>query len=241
MKLVVSDLSEIDSSLHNLYEEAGDSYRLKVDGIEDTGALKRAKDHEKESRKRAEAKARELEERLSQLEQVARSAEEQKAKSSGDIDALEKSWAGKLSAREQELNAKISALNASLQHTLVDKEAEKLAASLAIEGSSALLVPHIKQRLGVQESEEGFKTMVLDEFGKPSALTIGELINEFKARPEFSPVLAGSRASGGGAQGSNKSGSALNTKTLSRTDFDNLNPGEKARFFKDGGTLKDDD
>jgi len=68
-----------------------------------------------------------------------------------------------------------------------------------VEGSAGLLMPHIKSRLGVEEKDGQFVTVVHDSEGKPSALTLDELKVDISSNKAFAPVLAGYKASGGSA------------------------------------------
>ncbi|MCY1459625.1 hypothetical protein D9M71_771160 [compost metagenome] len=49
---------------------------------------------------------------------------------------------------------------------------------------------------------------MLDQAGKLSATTLDELKAEFTNDPAFGPLIAGSKASGGGASGAGKGGGA---------------------------------
>lgn len=69
LKFEIDSLDGVDTSLQSFYEktEAG-SYRLKVDGIEDTTGLKTALGKERESNKEAKARLAELEKAREELE-----------------------------------------------------------------------------------------------------------------------------------------------------------------------------
>src|SRR3546814_19358677 len=53
-KMQLDNLDGLDESLHGFYEERDGKFVLNLDGYEDPAALKRAKDYEKEARKKAE-------------------------------------------------------------------------------------------------------------------------------------------------------------------------------------------
>ena len=224
LKFLLDSLDGVDENLHALYEEADGKYRLKVEGLDDTGALKRAKDHEKTARKAAEDQARELKEQLEALQAQINQGKDDDARKAGDIEALEKSWQTKLSNRENELNGTIENLQNNLKSILVDKEAVRLASELAVEGSSELLIPHIKSRLATSERDGQLVTVVNDLEGKPSALTLDELKQEFANNKAFAPVVVGSRASGGGADGGNSGGA---------TKFSELSEADRVAMYKE--------
>lgn len=230
LKVELESLDGVDENIRGLYEEQGGKFRLKVDGLEDTGALKRAKDHEKQARKQAELQAKELQDQIEALREKINAGKDDDAKKKGDIEALEKSWQDKLTKREKELLGQIDGLNGNLRALLVDREAVRIASELAVEGSAGILVPHIKSRLGVEQKEGQFVTVVNDGEGKPSALTLDELKQEFANNAAFAPVIVGSKASGGGA-GGGKGGSAANSGDLSK-----MSRKEKLEYFRNQKT-----
>lgn len=208
LKLKLDTLEGVDENLHDFYEKTDDGYQLKVDGIEDTGALKRAKDREKQAAKEAKERAESLEAELAEIRKEISDSKHKGAKESGDIEALEKSWQDKLAKREAELTGQIEALTGSITTMTVDNVAMQLASELAVEGSAKVLLPHIKARLAVEQRDGEYVTAVRDGEGKPSAMTVDELKQEFANDKAFSHVVAGSKASGSGATGGNGGGAA---------------------------------
>ena len=84
-KITKADYDKLAADIKTEYVADGDdNYRLDLDGEEDTGALKRAKDRETQLRTDAEKKAAELAAQLDSLT-------DSDAKKRGDIEALEKS------------------------------------------------------------------------------------------------------------------------------------------------------
>lgn len=84
MKYRIKSLDEVAENLRSLYVADGDEFVLKLDDDPAEG-MRSARDHEKNARKEAERKLRELE---------AKKAEEEDSnnKKKGDVDAIEKSW-----------------------------------------------------------------------------------------------------------------------------------------------------
>lgn len=192
--------------------------------------LKKKVDELLSEKKAADAKRKEAEE-------AARKAAEDAARKAGDVGSLEKSWSDKYNAIQAEKDAEIQRLNGSLTGVLVDSVASRLASDLAIQGSANVLLPHIRNRLAVDYVDGAPVTRVLDAAGKPSAATIDELKAEFAANPAFAPIVAGTKASGGGASGAGRGGAA--SKTMKRAEFDALDSAAKAKVFKDGITVTD--
>lgn len=173
-----------------------------------------------------------------EAEEKARIEAEELAKKSGNTEALDKSWQEKFDKREAEFKTEREALTGNLNSLLVDGVAAKIAGDLALPGSADVLMPHIKARLGTEMKNGKFVTVVRDQKGQPSALTIDELAKEISGNQAFAPVLVGSKATGGGANGSQKGGGAT-TKTISRAEFDALGHFDRSTFAKAGGTITD--
>lgn len=172
--------------------------------------------------KAAKAKARERE------EAAARAAEEAAAKS-GDVESLTRSWQDKLTRREQELLAEVEKRDAQLMQLTVGATAQNIASDLAVPGSAGVLAKLVRDRLKYQDG----KVAVLDAEGKPSALTVDELRKEIADDPALAPLIAGSRATGGGASGAKGGGAAKTWDQMTgmeRVELRRTNPAEHARL-----------
>lgn len=186
-KLTKEEFDVLTEEHKAMYKEAGDGYQIQIDGmpdIPDVSGLQKKVDELLSEKKSEQEKRR-------QAEEAAKKAAEEQARKNGDIESLEKSWAEKLSTREKELLTQLQEKDASLQKLLVDNVAQSLATKLAGD-SAALIVPHIKSRLAVEDG----KTRVVDATGQLSALTIDELEKEFRNNQLFAPVIIGSKATG---------------------------------------------
>lgn len=152
----------------------------------------------KEELERFKAKHQEAEKHRKQAEKAAQEAAEKVAKESGNIEALEKSWADKLKAREAELSQQLESSQTWINELTVGQTATSLAAELAVQGSAKALLPHIRSRLKTEVRDGKPTVVVLDAEGKPSAATIDDLKSEFMNDPAFGPLIVGSKASGPG-------------------------------------------
>lgn len=186
------DFAKLSDGIKEQYIESGDGYRLDIDGDDDNGALKRAKDREVQLRKDAEERARLAQEKLDEISGT-------DAKKRGDIDALEKSWTEKNKKLSDESAAQIQKLKASTEKHLRDGNARALAAKIS--NAPDLLYPHIVSRLTVDYEGEEPKLRILDDKGQPSAMTLDELSAEFVANKNYSAIMIASKSSGGGGGG----------------------------------------
>lgn len=200
-KLTKEEHAKLSDALKGEYIEDGDGFRLDVDGEEDTGALKRAKDREAQLRRDAEKRAKEAEDRLAEVEG-------DDARKKGDIATLEKSWQKKLDDQKAEYEGKVSKLTSHTTKSLVDNVALSIATKIS--NAPNLILPHIRSRLQADFEGDEPKTRVLDKDGKPSAMTVDELSAEFVANKDFSAIITASKASGGAGKSSQNGGGAPN-------------------------------
>lgn len=222
-KLTKEEYSKLSDHIKAEYIEDGDGFRLDIDGDEDTGALKRAKDREAQLRRDAEAKLREAQEELDRING-------DDARKKGDIATLEKSWQKKLDDTKAEYEGKVSKLTAHTTKTLVDNVATQIASKIS--NAPALLLPHIKSRLQADFEGDAPVTRVLDKDGKPSAMTVEELAAEFVANKDFSAIITASKASGGAGKPSNNSGGGAPNNSDKPADLASMNPAQLAEYIK---------
>jgi alanyl-tRNA synthetase len=225
-KLTKAEYEKLSEHIKAEYIEDGDGdgFRLDIDGDEDTGALKRAKDREAQLRREAETKLREAQEQLDALGN-------DDARKKGDIQTLEKSWQKKLEDQKAEYEGKLGKLTSHTQKQLVDNVATQIASKIS--NAPALLLPHIKARLQADFEGDAPVTRVLDKDGKVSAMTVEELTAEFVANKDFSAIITASKASGGAGRSSNQNGGgAPNNSDKPPADLASMNPAQLAEHIK---------
>jgi hypothetical protein len=208
LKFQLDSLEGVDESIQALYVEKDGKFVLGIEGLpqpEDVSGLK-SKVQELLDEKKAEAEKRKA------AEDQARLDREEALRKSGNVEELEKSWSEKYARREAELTGQLESTNITLQGQIRDltvgRTATEIATTLAIPGSAKALLPHIERRLSVEQRDGKPTVVVLDAAGKLSAATLDELKAEFTNDPAFGPLIAGSKASGGGAGGAGKGGGA---------------------------------
>ncbi|MEO8641853.1 hypothetical protein [Pseudomonas sp.] len=208
LKYQLDTLDGLDDSAKTLYVEKDGKFVLGIEGLpqpEDVSGLK-AKVDELLGEKKAAEKARK------DAEDQARLEREEAARKSGNVEELEKSWSDKYNRREAELNGMLEqergTLSSQIRDLTVGRTATDIASALAIPGSAKALLPHIERRLSVEQRDGKPVVVVLDAQGKLSAATLDELKAEFANDTAFAPLIAGSKASGGGANGAGNGGGA---------------------------------
>ena len=208
LKFQLDTLEGVDDSVRALYTEKDGKFVLGIEGLpqpEDVSGLK-SKVQELLDEKKAADKARK------DAEDQARLEREENARKSGNVEELEKSWSEKYNRREAELNGMLEqergTLSTQIRDLTVGRTATDIASALAIPGSAKALLPHIERRLSVEQRDGKPVVVVLDQQGKLSAATLDELKAEFANDTAFAPLIAGSKASGGGAGGAGGGGGA---------------------------------
>lgn len=225
LKQILESLDGLHDTIKSEYKKGDDGkFHLDVEGGEDTGALKRAKDHEKSARQKAEQLLQEAQDKLVELSDE-RDGLLRGAIPKGDVEKLEASWKSKLATREKELGDQIGGLTSHLNTMLVDNVAQGMAGKIS--KVPELMLPHIRGRLKAEYVDGRPTTRVLDKDGNPSALTVTDLEKELFTNPTFAPIIIGSKASGSGAEGGQGGGGAL-----SKVDFTKASPKEIAAHLK---------
>jgi hypothetical protein len=232
LKFVLDSLEGLEASLIPLYVEKDGKYYLQIDGVpssqpnEDVTGLK-AKVEELLAEKKAEAKKRQ------EAEEAAKRAAEEHARKTGDVDALQKSWEEKYTKALTDKEQTLASLQAQIQKLTVGATAASIAGELAVQGSAGVLERLIAPRLSMEIRDGKPAVVVLDHEGRPTALTVAEYRTEVMNDPALAPLIAGSRATGGGAGGSKSGGAAKSFNQLSgmeRVELRRNNPAEYERL-----------
>jgi hypothetical protein len=230
LALTVESLDAVEESLRGLYVEKDGAFVLDAD-LPDTGALKRAKDHEKALRQAAEAQAREFREKLDAIEAENKKRQDDGHRKSGDVDALDKSWREKYEKDVAEREGAYKTAMQMVKDMTAGNAARSMARELAIEGGEDALFKLIQHRFGVEIVDGAPVISALTSDGKNSALTMDELRAELKSDKSLAALLAGSKAAGGGTAG-NRGGSATVPEGKKPSE---MTVAEKAAFISEHG------
>lgn len=227
-KIDKASYDKLSDVLKSEYEEKDGQYILALDGDdgdEAAAALKRAKDREAQENREKGKKIKELEAQIDELTG-------NDAKKRGDIETLEKSWKDKTEKEKATYQAQIDKLRSVTIKTLVDGNAEALAAKISTVPS--LMAKAIRERLTVDFEGDAPALRVLDGAGKLSAMTLEDLQKEFVANKDFSAIIVGSKASGSSASTNKQQGSGsanLNAEGKPKS-FIEMSVSEKANYIK---------
>ena len=221
----VESLEGVDEKFHELYEQKDGAYFLKVSGVvpeSDIDGLKASRDALLAEKKEQQRLAQEAEAEKLRIE---REALEEAARQKGDWQALEDSYKAKLAEKENEFSSQAETLRKQVYKLTVGDQALKLASEISKSHAIGIMTPFIEQRLTLDENNN---VRVLDLQGKPSAMTIDDLKQEFKANAMFQDIVVANNSSGGGATGGgNGGGAAKNPKEMTeqeRIDLYNRDP-----------------
>lgn len=224
-KFKVESLEGVDEKFHELYEQKDGAYFLKVSGVVpeyEIDGLKASRDALLAEKKEQQRLAQEAENEKLRIE---REALEEAARQKGDWQALEDSYKAKLAEKETEFTSQAETLRKQVYKLTVGDQALKLASEISKSHAIGIMTPFIEQRLTLDENNN---VRVLDLQGKPSAMTIDDLKQEFKANAMFQDIVVANNSSGGGATGGgNGGGAAKNPKEMTeqeRIDLYNRDP-----------------
>lgn len=246
LKHKIDSLDGLDEATKKLYRKEGEKFVLDIEGVSDGDVigLKQKIENLLTEVTGLKGKVKEKDDAEKTAQEAARRAAEDAAAKKGDIEALRKSADERVSAAIAETESKYKPIvekqSATIRKQFVDNVAHSMATKIGLKGSEALLIPHIQNRLAVEEREGEFVTVIRDAAGKASAMSLADLEKEFVGNQAFAPVIAGSKASGGGAGGDQtKGGAAPGAKDMKRADFEKLDSGAQFKHMGDGGTVTD--
>lgn len=119
--------------------------------------------------------------------QEATAAAELAARNSMTNDELQQSWQSKYDALGAEHKTSLDSVLGQMKQIKVDEVASKLASELSDYPDA--IMPHIKARLAMEQSEDGsFKTTILTD-GKVSALNLDEFKKEISESAALKPLI----------------------------------------------------
>jgi hypothetical protein len=203
-KLTKAEYDALTPEMKLLYVAEGEFFKLPLVDDDDPDALRRALDREKLAAKTATERATAMQTELDTLRT-------DPARKTGDLKVIEDSWRQKVADAELAGKTATEKLTATLNKTLIEREAAKVAAAITDPtkpGNASLMIPHIISRFEVVMDGDTPLVKIKDATGRVSAMNSAELEKELVGNPTFSTIVVASKASGAGGTGGSGSGSA---------------------------------
>tara|TARA_R110002072_G_scaffold144865_5_gene290967 strand:- start:510 stop:1181 length:672 start_codon:yes stop_codon:yes gene_type:complete len=221
LQYAVDDLADLDEAVQSLYEQEGDRYILRVEGIpepEDTSGLKTKVQQLMDEAKDAKRRAKELESQKQQQEVDT-------AQEKGEFKNLWEQAQTKLAEKDAELQE----FTTKIQQKDINIAARGIGSQLA--KSDAKRAEVLADYAGKYARHNGEKVQFLVGGMEVDSSALMDHLSK-----EYPFLVDGSSATGGGATSSASSGA---TKSLNRADFDKMAAPKKMQFVKDGGIISD--
>jgi hypothetical protein len=229
--MLVKTLDEVPEGWRDQFVEVDGGYQDK-DSLE----LKQLAFNVKEENKAVKGRLSEFEKQQAEKLADAERKAFEKLKAEGKTDEIIADLERRNGETVKQFQDRIERLTNSIKTEKRSAIVADLAAEMANDKGSKLFKKAIAERIEV-DAETG-KVLVLDENGGATSLDIEGLKAEILKDDSYSPLLKNGIVTkgGGNANGSNGQGGANNPKA-SRAQFDSMNPAERMKFIKDGGTV----
>lgn len=212
-KVTKEEFAALPEAIQALYNLSGDTYLLDAD---DADELRSALEREKETGKLTKKE-------LDDLKKAIKDKEDENARNTGDIAALDASWKKKYEELEASTKAAVDAANAERDTVMRSLTVDKMAAEIAsISTVPSLLEPIIRGRLSAELADGKVITRVLDKDGKPSALSVDDLKKELANNPEYKSIIKSGNQAGGSAPANQPGGNAPGSRQANPSENANL-------------------
>ncbi|HWV44121.1 hypothetical protein [Pseudorhodoplanes sp.] len=243
LKLKIDALESVDEAFRPLYEKDGDAFKLKVEGVEDTSALKGALDKERKARADLEKKVKRWEslgksdEEIAELLKATEEAERKKAEADGDHQKILKQLQDKWAKEKADLEAELTAARSSERGAIIGTSVmSALTKAGATEEGIDLLPDRLAGRIKY-ETEDGKRVLKIMQAdgetpmagsGKDGTATFDDLVKEAVAK--WPSLFKGANQSGGGKQPDNAGGAGAKKKSDFKSEKDRAAWVEKNGF-----------
>lgn len=216
-KINAEEFGALPELMQAEYKAHGEGYVLDTDdATELETALRRTQEEARDAKARLDAIQAEKDAANAALA----AAEEEAARKKGDVTALEASWKKKVEDATAAGTTEAESLRAKLRQLLVKNKALELATEISTVPD--LILPHIERRLEADLDGDEPATRVLDTAGKPSALTLDDLKQEFVANDKYAAIIIGSNASGGQSANNRNTGQPGHKKISEMTEAERV-------------------
>lgn len=222
------------------YKQDGESYRLDVTpvrgfGLEDVSGLKSALEKERAAARDAQSQLKAFDGLdVKAAREALKTIQEQSGKPGVEELAQQiaktqiEQMASKFNEEKQGLETNLNSIRTQLQDKLVKSAA--LEALQQHGGNAKLLLPHLESAVRMRQDDSGkFIAEVIDPAtgharvgdSQGNPMTIPQLVESYKANPDFAAAFAGTGATGSGstgASGFSKAPGVTGKKTISASD-----------------------
>lgn len=236
LKIEIDSVDGLDDAVKKLYVQKDGKYRLDLaDEIPDVTGLKTALNSERTARSNAEKVAREAQTTLERFKDVDPDKYRDLLGREKDLTTQSKGWETmrdqlnethkkEIEAREGRITGLVGTLESQMITNVALAEIERA------QGSTTLLLPHIRDRAKLVEENGKFHVRLFDDKGNPmidnqgAYLTITAFVAQLKESQDFAGAFKGSGASGGGSNAGGGGGGApptnLDRATMTQREKD---------------------
>jgi hypothetical protein len=197
--------------------------------------LKAKKDELLAEKKNIAAENKKLKEQLEQIEAEKLEEQEKLAAKSGDVEKVKTQLKERYERELAQFKEKYTKVESQLHKHVIE---EGLVKELVGAGVKKEFLPAATALI-----KTAYQAEIAENDGKPFAKFDGKSVNEFVAEWSKSDTgkhfVSADKNSGGGAQGANGVSRASGAKSMTRTDFEALQPIQRAQALKEGTVLTD--
>lgn len=242
---VLDSLDSLPAKLQAFYVKDDTTGKFKLD---DVGSLRSAVGNIKNENKTLKGQMSQLAalrdlgltaDEIKQMKADSDAAAEAKAREAGDFDSLKQQMIDNFNTKTEEFKGRETKLVGTIEKLLVDDAARAVLADPEIEGSPVLLLPLIRDRVKVTETDDGFELQVLQAKGGAPMLnaqnepaTLKDLFLEMKGKSEYAGAFKGLGQSGGGAPGGSGGNGGGAPASKKRSEMNNA---QKSEFIRANG------
>lgn len=231
-KIDASAFASLSAELQGKYKLVGTEYILQLehDDSDPTPELRRALERERQTNASLTTQLTTLNTELATVKTTLDGISNKERRAAGDIDAIENSWKAKEKTAKEQHAAELDRKNKQLEKLLVRSVAEQIATEIG--KSPQVILPHILSRLSADLTSDEPMTRVLGVDGRPSAMSIAELKQEFLDNKIFSDIVVVTKGSGGGAHGKGRDTSSGGGASFAGKKFADMTEVERTDLYK---------
>lgn len=245
---VVEDINQVDENLRGHYKQTDQGFVLDVQptngySLENVAALKSALGKERATAQELSRKIgafaslgdldpSDISQRLEELEKLKQLDPNKEADKLAEakFKSVQEQMTSKFTKELTSSKTEAEKYKNELKKLKVDDAARQAIIAAGGDDTTAMIMmPHVKARLSLQETENGFMTQVLDLNGHPAIadtagtpMSVQQLVEEMRSEPSWAKVFPGRNRSGGGRPSDSNGGtpnlSKVNLATMSRQE-----------------------